>query len=88
MNKTLVEEYCQARLITCGKLILTLKPARERSQDLNVEMVTNICDAIINVVENALQNGIVIASLLNRPLTVHNQRAQVIFAFFLYLYAC
>lgn len=83
MNKTLVEEYCQARLMTCCKLILYLKPTKQENDDLTAEIVASICDSVITVMDNTLDKGLVVASLLNEPLFAQNQRAQVSLILFL-----
>ncbi|XP_066930429.1 probable E3 ubiquitin-protein ligase HERC1 [Clytia hemisphaerica] len=76
MNKTLVEEYCQARLMTCCKLILSLKPARNEADELTTCMAREICSSITKVLDEALDNGTVVATILHKPLHAHLQRAK------------
>jgi hypothetical protein len=77
VNKALIEEYCQARLMTCCKLILSLNPARNEADELTQALVNNICNAITTVVNKPLQDGTVVATMLHKPLQTHFHRAKV-----------
>ena len=75
----MLQEHCQARLMTCIKLILAFKSATSHDEDVTSKMKTinEICESVTHVVNNSLNNGTIVATIIHKPLHTHVMRAKV-----------